>query len=528
MQNVGLGEGSPLPGSSRGNLTSSRSNLASSRSSISASRALSQENGDELESYLSIVAGEGGGSQKQRAVVDWGKLLDSHGEEYHSDQEEGELDVHKSMEPDDAATPILFLKTQAKQSQPQTESGHSKRNDSTNNNAPGTNRFPNQPNSLKELPKKKFGLNTSLVGSHMDIDLADSVTLTDTTTTEESWLENPTNLLANTPTPSCNKRTESTPLGGTGDQSKTDVDIKMDNRRLSASQRSISPVMNEEDTVSIEEDSSDLSLPQNLFRNNLFTLDQLVAASATSTPDENTLHSSKDVSPQELARPYEIQSLADLESLPAESKIELQSTDKTPGVHQTETEDRAAEQICSFNERHLDHHTSEVDTEDDKDSSSVSYEEDFESDTVEGNGSTQDLGDAATSLQAPAPEESAESEWEQTHANSTYSSPQSHPKHHNTIHATADTTIQATTDSDSITRTCESGTMTEESYLLGTCMCTHACMNAKVIMGIFAGVCREPTSACTTQPPLSTLHEYPPLHPSPLLPHILTPSHVTG
>ena len=532
MQNVGHRGGSPLPGSSRGNLASSRSNLASSRSSTDGIHVLSQENGDELESYLSILAGEGKKKQKQRAVVDWGKLLDGHEEEYHNNQGEGELDVHRSVEPD-AAAPILFLKPQAKQSKPQAEPGQSTGIDSTR-------RFPIQPNSLKDLSSKKIGLNVSLVGSHMDIDLADSVSLTDTTTTtEESRSENTTDLLANTPPPSCNKRTdriESTLPGGPDEQSETVhvyVDTKMDNRRLSASQ---APVMNEKDTVSIEGDSSDLSLSQNLFRNNLFTLDQLVAGSAISTADENTLDSSKEIN-VELARPYEVQSLADLESLPEESKIELQSTVKehqmsAPGVHQTKADDRAAEESYSLNGRHLDHHTSVVDG---KDSSSVSYEEDFESDTVESNGSTHGLGDAATYLQAPAGKrteestldnESDSSEWEQAHANSTYSSPQSHPKHHNT---TTDTTICATTDSDSRTHTCESGTMTEESYLQGKCMCTHVCIHAMHgHNGYIAGIHREPTSASSTQPPLSTLCEYPPLHPSPLLPHILTPSHVTG
>lgn len=460
MQNSSLGAGSPLPGNS-------------SRTSTSASQVFSQENGDELESYLSIVAGKGGDRQKQKAVVDWGRLLDSHGGEYHSDQGEGEHDVHRIMEPDEAEDAIVFLKTQA---QPQTEPGRSKCTgiDSTNN-APGVNKLSSQPNSLKDLSRKKFGLNTSLVGSHMDIDITDSITLTDTTATEESWSENATNLLADTPTPSCNKRAdrnESICLGGPDEHSET---AHVDSRKISASRRSLSPVLS-------EEDSSDLSLSQNLFRNNLFTVDQLVAPSAISTPDENNSSKEINVSPLESAQMYEIQSLADLESLPAEGKIGLQSTAKEhhmspPGMHQTGAEDKAAEESFSFNGRQ-DHHTSVVDTEEGTKSSSVSYEEDFESDTVESNGSTHDLEDTAISLQAPAGKESSDnksdsSQWEQSHADSTDSSPQSRRKHHNTIHATTDTTVHVTTDSDSKTRTCESGTMTEESYLRGTCMYTH-------------------------------------------------------
>ena len=440
----------------------SRSNLAISCTSTSASLVRTQENRDDLESYLSILAGKGDGGggkrKKEKAVVDWGKLLDGQGDELQSSREEGEGDSDEIWEPGDGDVTALFMKPQSQQN---TE--HSKKSTvtETTNSGPGFKKLSSQPHTQKDPIGGKFGLNTSLVGSQMDIDLVDSMTLTDTTT--ESGSDDDligTNLFSDI-------------RARNGKLTTTKSTRSFSHEHCQAgesSKKQLGSGSLETSRESVEQETSDLSLSQNLsrhFRNNIFTLDQLETvdtASISSEPDENaTLCSTaqataermlvKSDSPVEVSRLYEIRSLAELESLPAESKTELQNTVEEQALalveHGPETEEDRDQGSHSFDGRDLDHQHGEAVAEHDKerstcsiqDSAVVSYEEDFDSETVRSDGFTHTSRDEVPSLQAQAgdrPDDSVSddgsgsgeeysSQWEQTYTASTsYPPPQSH------------------------------------------------------------------------------------------------------
>ncbi|CAI7988532.1 Uncharacterized protein C19orf44 [Geodia barretti] len=286
--------------------SSSGSSLVSSRTSSSASLLRAHEYGGELESYLSLVAGErkkrsrkeGKAEKRGAAEIDWGRLLD--GEEI---QNQEEVEAEESEEYGDIKQ---FLKPM---SAPIVSS------EKTKKDAEGPAELSNQPPNT--LPK--------LLSRAADGDLTYSMSMTDSFS------------------------------GG---------------------------------SIASE---PDLALSSH-FRNNIFTLEQLETLDsepdhnskigATGRPDKGGSATSEDIAPEDGRQFHNIVSLADLDSLPAESKTKLPDAVNVPSElvvhHRYSEQDRNSSEEQKSDDLHS---TSEEINQEDTETS-VRYDEDFEDETV--------------------------------------------------------------------------------------------------------------------------------------------------
>ena len=439
------------PGSSR----TSRSNLSISRTSISASTSVvgTQEYGDELETYLSLLAGKGdtktttGKGKKQRAiVVDWSTILD-HEEVQSSGEEEGGDDV-TSEQNGDKVTALQFMKVKTTQSETHPKQEHkaseqSKGKDCSIDMPGGLRKQPSQHPMQKDSSRKKLRPNTRLVRSHNDMDPAGSVSFTDldTDTTTESGSE-PNNKVQTGPfprTPAHPSHRESR-YANSPNQVAYEIGQIGDKGKESSSKKSASQQSRSSGEDTSEQDTSGLSLSQELstqFGNNILTLDQLEATNVASPHTNTSTETNKNV---ELAQLYQIHSIADLDSFPAESTSEMQSAVDEHLVSQVPKErDRTEEDSSSLSGgRDLDLCGGDIITgpglNEESIHDSIGYEEDFEDETVQSDSFTHDSRDDIK------PEESNSSydnsRREGTHADSP--SQISHTSHHMTSEVTGD------------------------------------------------------------------------------------------
>ena len=442
------------------NTRTSLSFLGSSRSYVSTSCASStssvhaQESRDELESYLSIFKAEerrkeGGRRGHKQVAMDWGKLLDGQGEEEEEEEqgrEEGEGESDGGAKGDDEVTAMFLKPTRAKQLQPlyrdaEPTSNQGRELDYSTERASGF-KLPSQPHTQRHSPRRKFGLNTTLVGSHLDLDLADSMTLTDTTTESGShdYLIG-TDQLSKTlapiskPVPTKGKELVAASSQNfhksseVGDGSKNDCGVTKTPR----DSRDAVKTDAEDSASSVEQESSDLSTSLDLsgnFRDDVFSLNQLEAvntqpgsrydrdkvASLPCSPHSNSeetlqQHTSDD-SFSGVFRPYVIQSLADLDSPMVDRKTGPQSTDEEYSSSTDERRQRpneSDEKSYSFDRRKSDI-TDTVQHErgrSSKESEALSYEEDFESETVRSGTLTRESRNNFSSFQEGKSEERA-------------------------------------------------------------------------------------------------------------------------
>ena len=389
--------------------------------------------------------------------MDWGKLLDGQGEEEEEEEqgrEEGEGESDGGAKGDDEVTAMFLKPTQAKQKQPLHRDAEPTSNqggelDYSTERASGF-KLPSQPHTQRHSPRRKFGLNTTLVGSHLDLDLTDSMTLTDTTTESgsHSYLIG-TDQLSKTLAPiSKLVPTKSQKLAAAssqnvhksievGDGSKNDCSVT----KVPRGSRDALKTGAEDAASSVEQESSNLSTSLDLsgnFRDDVFSLNQLEAVntrpgsrydrenvaslpcSPHSTSEETLQQHTSDDSFSGVFRPYVIQSLADLDSPMVDRKTGPQSTD---GEDSSSTDERRQwpnerdEKSYSFDRRKSDEQdTTSADITDtvqhergrsSKESEALSYEEDFESETVRSGTLTRESRNNFSSFQEGKSEERA-------------------------------------------------------------------------------------------------------------------------
>ena len=439
-----------LPGSSR----TSRSNLSISRTSISASVVGTQEYGDELEIYLSLLAGKGdaetttGKGKKQRAmVVNWSTILD-HEEVQSSGEEEGGDDVTTEQN-GDKVTALQFMKVKTTQSethpkQEQKASEQSKGMECSTEMPEGLRKQPSQHPMQKDYSRKKLRPNTRLVRVHNDMNPAGSVSFTDldTDTTTESGSEHNSEVQTGPfpRTPAHPSHHESRYVNSPN-QVAYELGQIGDIRKESSSKNSALQQSRSSGENTSEQDTSDLSLSQELstqFGNNILTLDQLEATNVVS-PHTNTSTETNE-NPVEVAQLYQIHSIADLDSFPAESMSEVQSAVDEHLVSQVPKErDRTEEDSFSLSGgRDLDLCGGDMITgpglNEESIHESISYEEDFENETVQSDPFTHDSRDDIKLEESNSSDNN--SQREKTHTDSP--SQLSHMSHHMTSEVTGD------------------------------------------------------------------------------------------
>ena len=356
---------------------SSRSSLGSSGTSSGASLGLRSEQGDELELYLSLVAGNCGRRKEERrgsAKVDWSKLLDGQNEaseEEDSVETEGDGDVLQFLKP----------KSQPKESSQQ-DAGKSKDTSDT---------FELSDKSSDKVAARYLKTRPP----HTDITDTDSISVTDDSISSPRK----SGVIHTTAIAGTSRGAAELPAQPLGDEKKS---RSMDHGKLSTSSATRPQrVSQESSTTSTEEDTSEFSVQElglsSQFRN-ILTLEELEAINS-SNPDQNTTtgivaEESGEASchSEERSRLHNIVSLADLDSLPAESRTalpgrEVANPEVTPQYgHYTDTQQE-------------DHHSTTYYTESGTSSSEVqrvrekagmsedthtllSYEEDFEDETL--------------------------------------------------------------------------------------------------------------------------------------------------
>ena len=351
---------------------SSRSSLGSSGTSSGASLGLRSEQGDELELYLSLVAGNSGRRKEERrgsANVDWSKLLDGQNEaseEEDSVETEGDGDVSQFLKP----------KSQPKENSEQ-DAGRSKDTSDT---------FELSDKSSDKVAASYLKTRPP----HTDITDTDSISVTDDSISSPRKSGGIHRDIANAGA----RRKAAEPQTRSPEKSKS-----MDHGKPSASSATRPQrVSQESSTTSTEEDTSEFSVQElglsSQFRN-ILTLEELEAINS-SNPDQNTttgiVAEESSCHSEERSRLHNIVSLADLDSLPAESRTalpgrEVANPEVTPQYgHYTDTQQE-------------DHHSTTYYTESGTSSSEVqkvrekagmsedthtllSYEEDFEDETL--------------------------------------------------------------------------------------------------------------------------------------------------
>ena len=362
--------------------SSSGSSLVSSRTSSNASLLRAHEYGGELESYLSLVAGErkkrirkeGKAEKRGAAVIDWGRLLDGQCEEI---QNQEEVEAEESEECGDIKQ---FLKP---------KSAPNESPEKTKKDAEGPAELSNQPptTTVKTLPKL---LSRAAAG-----DLTYSISMTDSfsdSSTSEPGAPIQHKDLTSNATKQLELNTRSPeplneavgPHTSREDQRKTSAVTK--SRRVS-----------EGSSQSTEDDTSDLSLSQDLalsshFRNNIFTLEQLETLDsepdhnstirATGAPDEGGSATSEDIAPGDGRQFHNIVSLADLDSLPAESRAKLPEAVNVPSELVVRHRDSEQDRNSSEEQKSDDLHSTSEEIKSEDTETSVIYDEDFEDETV--------------------------------------------------------------------------------------------------------------------------------------------------
>ena len=393
----------------------------SSRTSSNASLSRAHGYEDELESYLSLVAGGGKkksqkkGQKRASAAIDWGRLLDSQ----QCEKTQKKVAKEEEVETEGDGNIKQFLKPK---SIPEVRSEKTEKDA-----AAGPCNAPNQFSSTQKIIPRQ------IVPHTVDSDFTDSISMTDLSSDSEQGLDKMIQHknLTSTATEQLkvDTRAPGAPCEAPGPQDQETVIERQQpssalTRSLIMSRDYSSPT--DDDTSSI---SQDLGLSSH-FRNNIFTVDELEpldsvldknstivdppgADCTDSATSEDRLAASESSPQGNIVQLHNIVSLADLDSLPAESKTKLPDiVVKAPSdtVSQSVVEERgrenSKEQIDGLNltsdgSEDMAYLTGEgkesVDT-----SKSDEYEEDFEEETLE--------SAASPSGSSPDREVSAESE----------------------------------------------------------------------------------------------------------------------
>ena len=379
--------------------SSSGSSLVSSRTSSNASLLRAHEYGGELESYLSLVAGErkkrirkeGKAEKRGAAVIDWGRLLDGQCEEIQNQEE---------VEAEECGDIKQFLKP---------KSAPNESSEKTKKDAEGPAELSNQPptTTVKTLPKL---LSRAAAG-----DLTYSISMTDSfsdsSTSEPGAAIQLKDLTSNaTKQLELNTRSPEPINEGVGPHTSRE-----DQRKISAVTKSRR--VSEGSSQSTEDDTSDISLSQDLalsshFRNNIFTLEQLETLDsepdhnstirATGAPDEGGSATSEDIAPGDGRQFHNIVSLADLDSLPAESKAKLPEAVNVPSELVVHHRDSEQDRNSSEEQKSDDLHSTSEEIKSEDTETSVRYDEDFEDETVGRTASSHSSLDNQKSLESVA------------------------------------------------------------------------------------------------------------------------------
>ena len=358
---------------------SSRSSLGSSGTSSGASLGLRSEQGDELELYLSLVAGNSGRRKEERrgsANVDWSKLLDGQNEaseEEDSVETEGDGDVLQFLKP----------KSQPKENSEQ-DAGRSKDTSDT---------FELSDKSSDKVAASYLKTRPP----HTDITDTDSISVTDDSISSPRKSRGIHRDIANAGA----RRKAAEPQARSPEKSKS-----MDHGKPSASSATRPQrVSQESSTTSTEEDTSEFSVQElglsSQFRN-ILTLEELEAINS-SNPDQNTTtgivaEESGEASchSEERSRLHNIVSLADLDSLPAESRTALPGREvANPEVipqygHYTDTQQEDHHSTTQQEHYYTESGTSSSEVQKVREKAGMSedthtllsYEEDFEDETL--------------------------------------------------------------------------------------------------------------------------------------------------
>ena len=366
--------------------SSSGSSLVSSRASSNASLVHQREHGDDLESYLTLVAGEGKkmgkGAKRGSAVIDWGRLLDGQCEET---QKQEEVETEKSGEYGDIEQ---FLKPKSASLPKKSSEKKSPVPETAEKDAPGPSGLPDEPSAttLMALPRLlPHAVDTDLSYSiPMSDSLSDSMSEPRLATRDKDRMPNSTEKLqGNTKTRELSNQALGTHYRHIARDGQTSAVTKSHGR--------VSFTASEGDTTSDDElsVSQDLGLSSH-FRNNIFTLDQLEPLVDSNQYQTAVAHStdsaaSEDSPPGDIHQLHNIVSVADLNSFPAESQTKLPQIVKAPS-HGQEEQDSAQERSSSEEKQSGDLNSTceEIMKSDDDTEISLAYEEDFEDETVAG------------------------------------------------------------------------------------------------------------------------------------------------
>ena len=402
-----------LPSSSGNSLVSSRTN-----SNASLSRAYGYE--DELESYLSLVAGGGKkksqkkGEKRASAAVDWGRLLDSQ----QCEKTQKKVAEEEEVETDGDGNIKQFLKPK---SIPEV------RSEKTEKDAPGPSNSPNQSSSTQKIIPQQ------IVPHTVDSDFTDSISMTDLSSDSEQGLDKMIQHKNIMSTATEQLKVDTRAPGdlcealGPQDQ-ETRIERQQPSSALTRSLR-----MSGADSSPTDDDTSSISQDLGLsshFRNNIFTVEELEpldsvldknstivdppgADCTDSATSEDRLVASESSPQGNIVQLHNIVSLADLDSLPAESRIKLPhivvkapSDTVSQSVFEERGRENSKEQSDGLNFTSDGSEDTAYLTGEGKESVNTSksdeYEEDFEEETLE--------SAASPSGSSPDREVSAESE----------------------------------------------------------------------------------------------------------------------
>ena len=316
------------------------SSSSSSHTTSSASLARTRDHEDELTSYFSLLAAGNtvGGEGKKHKVVDWGKLL----EEQFQVQSGEEDDSDVSDAYDDAVA--QFFKASRKE-----PSAAERETDTGATINMQTNKVQKNPNPQPLTP------------SVSDVGLDPTYSMTET----DSFTSNGTHKSADIEA-STSSHTTTPPVGnisqGNNSESKK---IKEPTTRQCAPQRVSEKMVSE-----IEETSEDLG-QSSIFKNNIFTLDQLEASSDESTDTTEPA--------REKTQLYNIVSLTDIDEENGGIKEDVLHDSYASDIQGDTHAEGKNEYSYSvkIDETSDAHHSDEYST------SSFSYEEDFENEPTQ-------------------------------------------------------------------------------------------------------------------------------------------------
>lgn len=346
--------------------SSSASGIGISRTTTSsASFSHTQEYGDELESYLTLLAA-GNSEKTNNPEVDWGKVLDKQYEEQTSTEVDGESESSVKNEYNDIQTNVTqFLKPPLTEAAKNSSSKH----DITENT---------------ELQLNSSHLHVAGTAKSVDVDPSYSLTNTDSYTefndTKPGPFSDATATFVNAP--SLNH--------------KPDSNLERKKLKSLSTKTTLQPTKSQRVT-SVDEDTSDdtsLSLSQDLglsshFKNSIFTVDQLGPIDADSDCNSVT----------ENDKLYNVISLADIDSPAHKDKTDLLQDSELQGYphiseveaesNEVEAESNDERSLVSHHETTSIHYSEEGPPIIQESTSSVNYEDDFETEPTHSDNSVQ-------------------------------------------------------------------------------------------------------------------------------------------